>query len=255
MNLTIQGVSVPALGLGTWDLRGADCVHGVEHALRLGYRHFDTAQSYENETEVGRGIKNAGVARAEIFLVTKVRPQNFAYDDVLTSTAESLRKLDTDYADLLLLHWPNPDIPIAETMRAMRKLQDDGAIRHIGVSNFSTTQVEEAAQYATIFCNQVEFHPYQHQDDLLAQSRKMDYLFTAYSPLDRGKVTRDETLKAIGAAHNKTAVQVVLRWMIQLGMSTIPKAGSDAHRAANFASFDFALSEDEMQSIYALGEK
>jgi 2,5-diketo-D-gluconate reductase B len=182
ITITVQGQPVPALGFGTWPLKGEACRQGVEHALALGYRHLDTAQGYENEAEVGRGLKNSGVPRDQIFLVTKVRPQNFAYNQTLQSSYESLRKLDSGYIDLLLLHWPNTNIPVAETMRAMRKLQDEGVIRHIGVSNFSPAQVHAAAQHATIFCNQVEYHPYLAQNELIAQARQMEYLFVAYSP-------------------------------------------------------------------------
>ncbi len=252
MNITIQGEAVPALGLGTWQLTGATCVKTVEQALALGYRHIDTAQAYNNEHEVGQGIRNSGVARADIFLVTKVRPQNFHYQQTLDSTQESLRKLDTDFIDLLLLHWPNPDIPLEETLRAMQALQRAGSIKHIGVSNFSPDLVQEAAQQATIFCNQVEFHPYHRQDALVAQAREMDYLLTAYSPLDRGKVLGDSMLKEIGVAHNKSVAQVVLRWLVQQGVSTIPKATGEKHLASNFAIFDFALSDEEMSRIHSL---
>jgi diketogulonate reductase-like aldo/keto reductase len=255
VTITIQKQPVPALGFGTWPLKGEECRRSVEHALALGYRHIDTAQGYENEVEVGRGMRNAGVARDQIFLVTKVRPQNFTYDKTLQSSRESLRKLASGYIDLLLLHWPNANVPVAETMQAMRKLQDEGVIRHIGVSNFSPAQVEEAARHATIFCNQVEYHPYLAQNELLAQARQLDYLFVAYSPLARGKVFNDPTLKSISVAHAKTVPQVVLRWLIQQGVATIPKAGSDQHRKDNFEIFDFTLTDEEMQAIDGLSAK
>ena len=244
---------MPALGFGTWPLKGEECRHAVAHALSLGYRHLDTAQGYENETEVGRGMRGAGLRREEIFLVTKIRTSNFRYEQALRSSEESRKKLATPYIDLLLMHWPNPDVPLAETLRAMRKLQADGVIRHIGVSNFSLQLVEQAAQEATIFCNQVEYHPFLSQRELIAQSRQMDYLLTAYSPLARGKVLSDPLLQRIGAKHGKTVPQIVLRWLIQQGLSTIPKAGSDRHRAENFAVFDFALSDEEMRAIDGLG--
>lgn len=255
VTITIQGEAVPALGFGTWPLKGEECRRGVEHALALGYRHIDTAQWYANEAEVGRGLKNSGVARDQVFLVTKVPPQNFSYTKTIQSSHESLKKLDSGYIDLLLLHWPNPSVPIRETMEAMRKLQDEGVTRHIGVSNFSPAQVQEAAQHGVIFSNQVEYHPYLAQDELLAQARQMDYLFVAYSPLARGKIFNDPTLQAISATHGKTVAQIVLRWLIQQGISTIPKAGSDQHRQDNFAIFDFELSKEEMRSISGLSAK
>jgi 2,5-diketo-D-gluconate reductase B len=251
--LQIKGQSVPALGFGTWPLKGAECRQGVEHALAIGYRHIDTAQGYENEDAVGEAMQRSGIPRDEIFLVTKVRTQNFTYDKTIASTHESLRKLRTDYIDLLLLHWPNPQVPLEETLRAMRRLQEEGSIRHIGVSNFSPQLVEEAASQATIFCNQVEHHPYLAQKALIAQAKEMDYLFTAYSPLARGKVLGDATLQAIAAAHGKTVAQVIFRWQIQQGLATIPKAGSDQHRQENFDIFDFELTPDEMGQIDALG--
>jgi 2,5-diketo-D-gluconate reductase B len=250
--ITVQGQEVPALGFGTWPLRGEACVQGVEHALALGYRHIDTAQGYQNEGEVGQGIRNSGIPREQIFLVSKVRPQNFTHAKTISSSHESLRLLGTEYIDLMLLHWPNAEVPLGETLGALRELQNAGSIRHIGVSNFSPELVVEARQHATIFCNQVEYHPYYPQDELLAQARELDYLFTAYSPLARGKVLEDKTLQAIGAAHSKTPVQVVLRWLIQQGVATIPKAGSDKHRQANFDIFDFSLSDEEMQTIHDL---
>jgi len=254
MNLMIQGERVPALGFGTWQLRGEECVHSVTHALAVGYRHIDTAQAYGNEAEVGQAIKDSGVARDDIFLVTKVRQQDFRHARVLETTQESLKKLDAGYIDLLLMHWPNPDIPLEETLGAMNELQASGVVRRIGVSNFSPALVEEAMRYATIFSNQVEYHPYKSQTALLAQAQKEDYLLVAYSPLDRGKIQDDVTLQEIGKAHGKSPAQVTLRWLLQQGASTIPKAGSDQHRQANWDVFDFELSDEEMKAIFALGK-
>ena len=163
----IKGEKVPSLGLGTWRLSGQECIRAVERALALGYRHIDTAQMYANEGEVGRGIRNSGVGREEIFLVTKVRTSSFSHDDVIRSTRESLEKLQTEYIDLLLMHWPNPSVPLEETLGAMRKLREEGSVKHMGVSNFPPSMVEEATEHAEIFCNQVEYHPYRAQDELL----------------------------------------------------------------------------------------
>jgi 2,5-diketo-D-gluconate reductase B len=253
IELTIKGQTVPALGFGTWQLRGDACVRGITHALALGYRHIDTAQAYENEEQVGQGMRKAGVPREHIFLVSKVRTDNFHHDDTIQSTHESLKRLRTDYIDLMLMHWPNPDVPLAETLGALCRLQDEGNIRHIGVSNFSPALVEEASQYATIFCNQVKYHPYHLQDELVAQAHAMDYLLTAYSPLARGRVLTDPTLERIGAQYNKTPAQVVLRWLLQQNVSAIPKAASDEHRRANYEIFDFTLSDEEMRTIHNLG--
>ena len=252
MKITIQGEAVPALGFGTWPLRGNACVESVAHALAVGYRHIDTAQWYNNEAEVGQGIKKSGVLREEIFLVTKVQPSNFAYKRTLASARESFRKLDAGYIDLLLMHWPNPSIPVAETLSALNELQAEGLIRHIGVSNFSPALVEESMRHATIFSNQVEYHPYKDQDALIQQAKAKDYLFVAYSPLAEGAVHKDATLAAIGAAHGKSAAQVALRWILQQGLSVIPKAGSNEHRQSNWDVFDFSLCVEVMNAIFAL---
>ena len=253
---TIQGQRVPALGFGTWQLSGEDCVKGVEHALSLGYRHIDTAQGYDNEAEVGRGLQNAGVGREDIFLVTKLKPDNFTQDKALSTTKESLEKLGVDYVDLLLLHWPNPDVPLEETLGTLRQLVDEGSVRHLGVSNFTPTLVEEAKQYAEIFANQVEYHPYLSQAKLIDQAKQMDYLLTAYSPIAQGDILEDKTLEEIGEAHSKTPVQVTLRWLVQQDhVAAIPKASSDAHRESNFDIFDFELSEEEMKRVYDLSRE
>lgn len=252
MKITIQGEAVPALGFGTWALRGVACVDSVAHALAVGYRHIDTAEMYANEVEVGQGIKKSGVAREEIFLVTKVQPHNFAYERALASVRESFRKLDAGTIDLVLMHWPNANIPVRETLTALNELQAEGLIRHIGVSNFSPELVQESMRHATIFSNQVEYHPYKNQDALIQQAKAEDYLFVAYSPLAEGAVRDDATLEAIGAAHGKSASQVALRWILQQGVSAIPKAGSNEHRLANWDVFGFALNEQEMKAIFAL---
>jgi len=247
---TIKGEKVPSLGLGTWRLSGEECIRSVERALDLGYRHIDTAQIYANEGEVGRGIQNSGVDREEIFLVTKVWTSSFSYDDVIRSTHESLKKLQTEYVDLLLMHWPNPRVPLEETLGAMRELQEEGSVKHVGVSNFPPSMVEEATQYAEIFCNQVEYHPYRAQEELLEQAKEMDYLLTAYSPVAGGAAVNDATLREIGRAHGKTAAQVALRWLIQQEqVAAIPKATSEDHLRSNLDIFDFELSDEETERV------
>src|ERR671912_2658870 len=251
---TIKDEKVPALGLGTYRLTGDACVRSVGRALSMGYRHLDTAQMYGNEAEVGRGIQGAGIERGEIFLTTKVWPSDFAHDRVISKTRESLKKLRTDYVDLLLMHWPGDGVPLGETLGAMRELQDEGSVLHIGVSNFSPSLLEEATEHAEIFCNQVQYHPYRSQDALLDQAQKLDHLLTAYTPLSRGGVQGDATLREIGEAHGKTATQVTLRWLVQQEkVSAIPKATSEEHLRENLAIFDFELSDEEMDRIFSLG--
>jgi len=250
---TIKDEKVPSLGLGTYRLTGEACVRAVERALAMGYRHVDTAQMYGNEAEVGRGIEDSGVGRGEIFLTTKVWPSDFAHDRVISKTRESLTKLRTDHVDLLLMHWPGDGIALGETLGAMRELQEEGSVLHIGVSNFSASLVEEATEHAEVFCNQIQYHPYRSQDDLLGQAKQMDHLLTAYTPLSRGGVQDDATLKEIGEAHGKTATQVALRWLVQQEkVCAIPKATGEDHLGENLDVFDFELSEEEMDRVFSL---
>jgi 2,5-diketo-D-gluconate reductase B len=250
---TIKGEKVPSLGLGTYRLTGETCVLAVERALSMGYRHLDTAQMYGNEAEVGRGIEASGVDSGEVFLTTKVWPDDFAHERVIQKTRESLRKLGTDYVDLLLMHWPSEGVPLEETLGAMRELQEGGSVLHVGASNFSPALVEDASRYVEVFCNQVEYHPYRDQDELLAQAREMDYLLTAYRPLSRGGVEGDATLREIGDAHGKTAAQVALRWLVQQEkVSAIPKATGEEHLETNLDLFDFELSAEEMDRVSSL---
>ena len=250
----IKGEMVPSLGLGTYRLTGEDCVGAVGRGLSMGYRHIDTAQMYGNEAEVGRGMEDSGVDRGEVFLTTKVWPSDYAHDRVVSKTRESLEKLRTDYVDLLLMHWPGDGVPLGETLGAMRELQDEGVVRHVGVSNFSPSLVEEASGHAEVFCNQVEYHVYRRQEPLLDQARSLDYLLVGYRPLSRGGVERDATLREVGRAHGKTAAQVALRWLVQQEkVAAIPKATGEDHLRSNLDVFDFELSDEEMDRVSALG--
>src|SRR5215217_3481996 len=233
-HLRIKNAEVPSLGLGTYRLTGEACVRAVGRALSMGYRHVDTAQMYGKEAKVGAS--------------------DFAHVCVIRKSRESLKKLRTEYVDLLLMHWPGDGVPLGETLGAVRELQDEGSVSHVGVSNFSPSLVEEAAEHAQIFCNQVQYHPYRSQDALLEQAQEMDYLLTAYTPLSRGGVQRDNTLREIGEAHNKTATQAALRWLLQQDkVCAIPKATSEEHLRENLDVFDFELSNAEMDRTFSLG--
>ena len=249
----IQGMRVPVLGLGTWQLEGKACERAVEAALDMGYRHVDTAQLYGNEAEVGRALRASGIPREEIFLTTKVWMESLDRASVLRTAGESLRRLDTDYVDLLLIHWPSKTVPLEETLGAFRQLRDDGKAKSIGVSNFPPSLLRRAVEIAPIVCNQVEFHPYLDQAELLGLAREHDLLLTAYSPLARGEVSQDGTLQEIGKRHGKTPSQVTLRWLVQQDhVAAIPKASSPGHLRANLEIFDFVLSEEEMRRISEL---
>jgi 2,5-diketo-D-gluconate reductase B len=248
-----HGSDVPVIGLGTWQMRGDACIEAVERALGLGYRHLDTAQGYLNEAEVGEGMRRSGVPRDDVFLTTKVRPRDFRRADVIRSTEESLRALAVASVDLLLMHWPNPDVPLEETLGAMRDLQDRGLVKHVGVSNFPPSLAERACELTEVFTNQVEYHPFLSQAGLLRQAERYDYLLTAYSPLAQGLVAEDPVLREIGARHRKTSGQVALRWLVQQPrVIAIPKASSAANQKADISIFDFELDEAEMAAIHAL---
>lgn len=250
---TIQGTPVPSLGYGTWQVTGEACIEGVRHALELGYRHVDTAAIYGNEAEVGEGLRASGVDRDEIFLTTKVWHDDLAPDAVRRSMDASLQRLGTDYVNLVLVHWPNEDVPLGRTLRAFRDVQEAGQARHIGVSNFTPSLLREALEHAPLFCIQVEYHPFLGQQALLELAREHDLLFTAYSPIAKGKVLDEPVLQEIAEAHGRTPVQVTLRWLVQQAQVTaIPRSADADHRAANLDVFDFSLSDEEMQRIFDL---
>ena len=246
---------IPAIGLGTWELRGRQCARIVEQALKLGYRHIDTAQAYENEREVGDGLRASGVRRDDVFVTTKVWTTHFAPHELERSTKESLVKLRMPEVDLLLLHWPNPHVPLAETLGALAHAKKIGLARHIGVSNFTVALIEEATQACPepLVCDQVEYHPYLDQAKVLEACARNGMTLVAYSPIAKGRIRNDETLKEIGRAHGKTAAQICLRWLVQQNLCAIPRTSRIERLSENIDIFDFALSDDEMAQIFELG--
>jgi len=252
-----KGARIPLIGLGTWELRGRTCARLVEQALRLGYRHIDTAEIYDNEREVGEGVHASGIGRGEVFLTTKVWPAHFAPRELERAARESLARLRLSEVDLLLLHWPNPQIPLAETLGALCKVKRDGLARHIGVSNFTVAQIEQAVQAASepLVCDQVECHPFLDQSKVIAACRSHDMAVVAYSPIARGAAGKDEVLARIGAAHKKTAAQVCLRFLVQQNIVVIPRTSKLERLSENAAIFDFKLSGQEMAEIAALANR
>src|SRR6202165_4927605 len=250
-----NGAKIPAIGLGTWELRGRTCARLVEQALRLGYRHIDTAQVYENEREVGEGLRASGTRRDEVFVTTKVWTTHFAPNDLERSTKESLAKLRLSAVDLLLLHWPNPQGPLSETLGALAHVRKLGMARHIGVSNFTVALIEEAVAACPepLVCDQVEYHPYLDQTKVREACARHGMAVVAYSPVAKGRVKKDETLARIGRAHGKTAAQVCLRWLVQQNIAGIPRTPRDERVSGNIEIFDFELSPDEMQEIAGMG--
>lgn len=251
--VSVQGATIPALGFGTARMEATETRNAVANALELGYRHIDTAQMYGNEDAVGAAVEAADVARDEVFLVTKILSRNLAADALRSSFAESLDRLRMESVDLLLIHSPSPSVPIAESIDAMNELQAEGRVDHIGVSNFSVQQLRDAqeASRTPIVTNQVEYHPFKDQSELLAYCVDQDVMLTAYSPLNVGHGLENETLVRIGDRHGKSPAQVALRWLIQQeNVSAIPKASKPHHQKANIDIFDFELTTDEMDALY-----
>ncbi len=252
-----SGAAMPQLGLGTWRLQGRECTQAVKAALALGYTHIDTAEMYGNEKEIGAAIE--GTPRERLFITSKVWLANLAHDDVISACDGTLGRLGTPYVDLYLVHWPSREIPVADTLRALDKLVRLGKARSIGVSNFTERLLEDAVAAAgdgsPICVNQVEFHPWLYQRELLASCGRLGVALTAYAPIARGTQLDDARLQRIARAHGKTAAQVCLRWAVEKGMAVIPKAGSRAHLEENMAIFDFSLTPAETAQLDAMPQQ
>jgi len=249
-----NGARIPLIGLGTWDLRGRSCARIVEEAIKLGYRHIDTAAMYSNEAEVGEGLRASGIARDEVFITTKVWSSNLRARDFERSTRDSIAKLKLSNVDLLLIHWPNPSVPLKETVGALCKMKKEGLARHVGVSNFTPDMVEDAVKFATepLVNNQIECHPYFDQSKTIAASRKRGLSVTAYSPIARGRIERDAVLNRIAKARSRTTVQICLRYLVQQNLIVIPKTSRAERLKENAAIFDFELTPAEMKEIAKL---
>ena len=251
--VTVQGARLPRLGFGTWLMQGDDAYDGVRDALEIGYRHIDTARAYENEEEVGRAIADSGVDREELWITTKIWTSDFRAGKLEAAAEDSLRNLRVDHVDLLLLHWPNPEVPFEEPLQALAGLREQGRIGHAGVSSFPAGMFGRALEVAPLLADQVEYHPFLRQDALLAACAAADATLTAYSPLAHGEVPKDATLTEIGAAHGKSAGQVALRWLLdQPAVTTVPKASSHARRLENFEVLDFELTDADRERMAAL---
>jgi 2,5-diketo-D-gluconate reductase B len=250
-----QGVTVPRLGFGTWRLTGAECIEGVREAIACGYRHIDTAEAYDNEEEVGEGLRLSGVPRHALFLVTKIWRDHMRAGELQASLTTSLKKLKTEYVDLLLLHWPVPEVPLEESLRALDEVRRAGMARLIGVSNFTVPLLTQAEQLlpGALACNQVEYHPFLSQAPMLDWLRGHSKFLTAYTPLARGRIFAVPEVQAMAEAHGRTPAQIGLRWLMQQErVAAIPKAAHREHMLANLAVFDFMLSEAEMARLNAL---
>lgn len=257
MHEEISNGSMPSIGLGTYQLRYDTCVDSVEAALDAGYEHIDTAEIYDNQPEIGEVLSD--VDRENVFVTSKVWRSHFTFEQVLTSTDQTLQELQTDYLDLLLLHWPKDGADYESLFRALGELVDAGTVRNVGVSNFTISHLKEVLPIADhvgvdIALNQVEFHPYLYQDELLEFCEEHDVQLEAYAPIAKGDVADDEVLRRIGDDHAKSPVQVALRWALQHGVVAIPRSSNPEHVRSNIDVFDFELSDEEMKRIDNLDE-
>ena len=254
---TAGQANIPVLGLGTWQSTGQDCIDVVSQGLKMGYEHIDTAQAYDNEVEVGKGIKQSGVARDKFFLTTKIFPDDMKFEPekLIAAAKRSLENLDTDYVDLLLLHWPDDRVPLSETIPALCELQKQGLTRNIGVSNFNIANIIEAKRYADvpIAVNQVEFHPFIKQNTLQTFLNNHHILLEAYSPLARGDVFDNKIIKDIADKHGITPAQVSLAWILSDKQRiAIPKTSNPEHLQGNLDAIKVELSADELEKIGSL---
>jgi 2,5-diketo-D-gluconate reductase B len=246
-----DGTEIPLIGFGTWQLEGDTCYHAVKTALELGYRHVDTAYIYYNHQAVARAI--GGFNRDDLFLTTKIWREHLDPDKVEFATDLILRQLGVDYVDLMLIHWPDNNVKMYETIGKMTEMKKKGKVKSIGVSNFTINHLKDLLKNGVdVSVNQVEFHPYLNQKELLNFCNENKIALTAYSPLARGEVLKDSELIEIGKKYLKNPAQVTLRWILQKEMIAIPKASSKEHIKENFEIFDFELSDEDMSIIDGL---
>jgi 2,5-diketo-D-gluconate reductase B len=244
--VTANGLSMPKLGLGTWTMRGADCTDAVLGAIALGYRHIDTAKMYGNEAAIGAALAQAGVPRAQLHVTTKIWPDSYAPDAMRRSAETSLADLKLDHVDLLLLHWPTPEMNLPQALEALTALHQAGLARAIGVSNFSVALMRRAIEEigAPVACNQIEYHALLDRSKLIAYARGKGLAVTAYCPLARGRLSDQPALRRIAERHGATPEQVGLRWLLdQDGVAAIPKAARPASQQANLGALALVLDD------------
>ena len=254
--ITVQGMHMPVLGLGTWRMKGPDCAVAVERALSLGYRHIDTAEMYGNEDAVGDALARTEVKRADIHLTTKAWWDHLTPGLLSVALEGSLARLRTDYVDLYLVHWPAPGMDMTATMEALTRLRESGKARAIGVANFTSALLHQAvATGAQLACNQVEYHVLLSQDVLLAAMRKLDIPLVAYAPLAQGRLADYAALRAIAAKHGARPAQVALKWLLdQPGVAAIPKASRPETQLANLEALQLHLDDADRAAIAALSK-
>ncbi|QSP96354.1 2,5-didehydrogluconate reductase DkgB [Marinobacter salinisoli] len=249
--------SIPRIGMGTFRLKDNDARDAVKSALSLGYRHIDTAQMYENEAAVGDGITSSGIPRREVFLTTKIWHDQLHASDLINSLHDSLTRLKTDHVDLSLIHWPSPDgeVPMEEYLGALRDAQREGLTEHIGVSNFTCAQMDQAVDILgrdALLTNQVEVHPFLANRKVVEHAQSLGITVTGYMPLAVGKVMEDETLLRIAQQRNVTPAHIAIAWVASRGVVPIPSSTRPSHQRANIEALDIELGEEEIRAIDAL---
>ena len=262
--LSKSGTDIPSLGLGTWDLKQSECSRVVSEALDLGYRHIDAAAMYENESEVGAGIIDSRVDRAELFLATKINTLGWTPSggqgpqlknkNIIKSLEKSLEDLKTDYVDLLLIHWPKFETNLGDMLEIMYEIKDSQKATKIGVANFNSNLLNECVNlgFNDLFCNQVEYHPFLSQSKLLDSMKNLDIIPVAYCPICRGDVAKDDVIINLSEKYSKTPAQIALRWIVQQNAVAIPKTANLERLKENSNIYDFNLDEGDMEQIFGL---
>ena len=251
----LQDVKLPVLGFGTWELKGLQCQKAVEKALDTGYRHIDTARIYQNEHDVGNAIQSSGIQREDLFVTSKAWQDDFSPEGIHNQVDQSLEELKLDYLDMYLLHWPSEQFSHKDALEALAEEKGKGRIRHIGVSNFSPSQMEEANSVTRILSNQIKYHPFQEQEQNCGAARRLGIYITAYSPLEKGGVFKNPLLQEMGNKYNVSPAQIALRWLVQQeNVIAIPRSKNPDHIESNFQIFDFKLTDEDMEKIFDLAK-
>lgn len=249
-----NGNKIPAIGLGTWQLVGDTCERAVQIALEVGYRHIDTAEIYGNQQEIGNALSKTSVKRKDIFVTSKVWRSNLSKEETMDSAKQTLEALQTDYVDLLLIHWPNDTYPVNETLEAMELLKEEGLIKNYGVSNFGIKHLKETKGFEVVV-NQVEFHPSLNQEKLKEYCDKQKIVITAYSPLAQGYDLKLKEVKELSKKYEVSTAQIVLNWLIGKGIVAIPRSGDEDHIQDNFKAIDWELEEADIKMLDKLDEE
>ena len=262
--LSKSDTDIPSLGLGTWDLKKSECSRVVSEALDLGYRHIDAAAMYENESEVGTGIIDSRVDRADLFLATKINTLSWTPSggqgpqlqnkNIIKSLEKSLEDLKTDYVDLLLIHWPKFETNLGDMLEIMYEIKASQKATEIGVANFNSNLLKECVNlgFNDLFCNQIEYHPFLSQSKLLDTMKRLDIIPVAYCPICRGDVAKDDVIINLSEKYSKTPAQIALRWIIQQNAVAIPKTANLERLKENINIYDFNLDEGDMEQIFGL---